>query len=209
MACVCWRIPSAGETAVFSYVCSATILDEFCSLLLSARFESADALLDIAGRMHFDDTLIKPILRSEENILVKGQKAFATHTPQLLLCTWHYSLLFLEMVASLLSTKYERENRQHSPKRTIDILFPRCSQPLVVGIGPFSIRRLTRIKLAKQCCIGAPCCPHSAYQSSDGKDSANLREDFPNAWFRPHTSSSGIILLPEAQWWPRRCSSGL
>jgi hypothetical protein len=55
LASVGWKIPSAGEIALFSSVCSATVLDEFCSLLLSARFGSADALLDIVGRVHFDD----------------------------------------------------------------------------------------------------------------------------------------------------------
>lgn len=55
LASVGWQVPSAGEIALFSSVCSATALDEFCSLLLSARFRSADALLDIIGRVHFDD----------------------------------------------------------------------------------------------------------------------------------------------------------
>ncbi|KAI6762465.1 hypothetical protein HG530_008445 [Fusarium avenaceum] len=55
LASVGWKIPSAGEIALFSSVCSATVLDEFCSLLLSARFGSTDALLDIVGRIHFDD----------------------------------------------------------------------------------------------------------------------------------------------------------
>ncbi|KAH7246655.1 hypothetical protein BKA59DRAFT_439300 [Fusarium tricinctum] len=59
LASVGWKIPSAGEIALFSSVCSATVLDEFCSLLLSARFGSADALLDVAGRIHFDDYINK------------------------------------------------------------------------------------------------------------------------------------------------------
>ncbi|KAK3185245.1 hypothetical protein K4F52_005945 [Lecanicillium sp. MT-2017a] len=54
-----WTVPSAGEIALFSMVRSAAALDEFCSLLLSARFGSADALLDIIGRIHFDDYINK------------------------------------------------------------------------------------------------------------------------------------------------------
>jgi len=55
LASVGWSIPSDGEVALFSMLCSTAALDEFCSLLLSARFGSADALLDIVGRIHFDD----------------------------------------------------------------------------------------------------------------------------------------------------------
>jgi hypothetical protein len=42
-----WEIPSPGECALFTIVSSAALLDEFCSMLLSARFGSADVLLDI------------------------------------------------------------------------------------------------------------------------------------------------------------------
>ncbi|CAF3621899.1 unnamed protein product [Fusarium graminearum] len=55
LASIGWRAPFDGEVALFSSVCSATTLDAFCSLLLSARFGSADALLYIIGRIHFDD----------------------------------------------------------------------------------------------------------------------------------------------------------
>lgn len=49
-----WEVPSSGECALYTTICSAAALDEFCALLLSARFGSADALLDIVGRVHLD-----------------------------------------------------------------------------------------------------------------------------------------------------------
>lgn len=55
LASIGWRAPFDGEVALFSSVCSATTLDAFCSLLLSARFGSADALFYIIGRIRFDD----------------------------------------------------------------------------------------------------------------------------------------------------------
>lgn len=49
-----WKIPSCGEFALYASLCSATALDEFCSLLLSARFGSANAVLDFVGRTNLD-----------------------------------------------------------------------------------------------------------------------------------------------------------
>jgi hypothetical protein len=49
-----WEIPPSGECALYTTVCSAAALDEFCSLLLSARFGSADVLLDVIGRVQLD-----------------------------------------------------------------------------------------------------------------------------------------------------------
>lgn len=54
LASVGWEVPSSGECALYTTVCSVVALDEFCSLLLSARFGSADALLDIIGRVQVD-----------------------------------------------------------------------------------------------------------------------------------------------------------
>ncbi|CVK96005.1 uncharacterized protein FMAN_13925 [Fusarium mangiferae] len=55
LAAAGWTIPPAGEVALFCTVCTVTALEEFCTLLLSARFGSADALLDIVGRIRLDD----------------------------------------------------------------------------------------------------------------------------------------------------------
>ncbi|KAH7240304.1 uncharacterized protein BKA55DRAFT_542890 [Fusarium redolens] len=55
LASVSWAVPSAGEIALFCTVYTVAALEEFCSMLLSARFGSADALLDIVSRMRFDD----------------------------------------------------------------------------------------------------------------------------------------------------------
>ncbi|PMD24550.1 hypothetical protein NA56DRAFT_566863 [Hyaloscypha hepaticicola] len=54
LASMGWDVPSSGECALYATVCSVEALDEFCSLLLSARFGSADALLDIIGRVQVD-----------------------------------------------------------------------------------------------------------------------------------------------------------
>lgn len=55
LAAAGWAIPPAGEVALFCTVCTVTALEEFCTLLLSARFGSADALLDIVGKIRLDD----------------------------------------------------------------------------------------------------------------------------------------------------------
>lgn len=49
-----WEIPSSGECALYTTVCSVAALDEFCSSLLSASFGSADELLDVIGRVQLD-----------------------------------------------------------------------------------------------------------------------------------------------------------
>ncbi|KAJ6440044.1 HMG box-containing protein [Purpureocillium lavendulum] len=49
-----WVVPPSGQVALFAVVCSAAVLEEFCELLLTARFGSADVLLDIAGRVRLD-----------------------------------------------------------------------------------------------------------------------------------------------------------
>ncbi|SCV48304.1 uncharacterized protein FFB14_10308 [Fusarium fujikuroi] len=55
LAAAGWEIPPAGEVALFCTVCTVRALEEFCTLLLSARFGSADALLDIVGSIRHDD----------------------------------------------------------------------------------------------------------------------------------------------------------
>jgi hypothetical protein len=54
LASMGWEVPSSGECALYAEVCTSEALEEFCSLLLSARFGSVDALLDILGRVHLD-----------------------------------------------------------------------------------------------------------------------------------------------------------
>lgn len=49
-----WEVPSDGEVALYATVSTSVVLDEFCSLLLSARFGSADAILDVVGRISQD-----------------------------------------------------------------------------------------------------------------------------------------------------------
>ncbi|KAL5045930.1 hypothetical protein BDW71DRAFT_214856 [Aspergillus fruticulosus] len=46
LASMQWTVPFSGECALYVHVCSAKMLNQFCELLLSARFGSADALLD-------------------------------------------------------------------------------------------------------------------------------------------------------------------
>jgi hypothetical protein len=54
LASMGWEVPSSGECALYAMMCIVVALDEFFSLLLSARFGSADALLDIIGRVQLD-----------------------------------------------------------------------------------------------------------------------------------------------------------
>jgi len=49
-----WVVPSSGECGLYAAVCSTDALEEFCIMLLSARFGSADALLDILGKVNTD-----------------------------------------------------------------------------------------------------------------------------------------------------------
>ncbi|KAG7285878.1 hypothetical protein NEMBOFW57_008172 [Staphylotrichum longicolle] len=49
-----WEVPSSGECALYITACTSDLLEEFCSALLSARFKSADVLLDILGRVELD-----------------------------------------------------------------------------------------------------------------------------------------------------------
>jgi len=68
-----WEIPSSGECALYTTVCSAAALDEFCSLLLSARFGSADTLLDIIGRVQLDAYVNDEHVRTCKNPSDQGQ----------------------------------------------------------------------------------------------------------------------------------------
>jgi hypothetical protein len=54
-------------------VCSAAALDEFFSLLLSARFGSADALLDILARVRLDVYIDYEHVRTRNNPSDQGQ----------------------------------------------------------------------------------------------------------------------------------------
>ncbi|RBR19400.1 hypothetical protein FVER53590_29375 [Fusarium verticillioides] len=80
LAAAGWAIPSAGEVALFSIVCTVTALEEFCSMLLSARFGSADALLDIVGRVRLDDYV------HNEHLAIQGRP---THQGRKPICYAH------------------------------------------------------------------------------------------------------------------------
>ncbi|KAL4796084.1 hypothetical protein BDV19DRAFT_378339 [Aspergillus venezuelensis] len=54
-----WQIPSSGEAALYSSVCTSTAIDEFCSLLVSAHLGYADALLEMIGRVRLDEIISK------------------------------------------------------------------------------------------------------------------------------------------------------
>ncbi|KKP02124.1 hypothetical protein THAR02_05755 [Trichoderma harzianum] len=49
-----WKVPSEGEARLYAVLSSSAALDEFCSLLVSARPGMADGLLDIIGRISQD-----------------------------------------------------------------------------------------------------------------------------------------------------------
>ncbi|POR37004.1 Uncharacterized protein TPAR_02794 [Tolypocladium paradoxum] len=68
-----WGVPSSGECALYATVSSSAVLDEFCSLLLSARFGSADALLDVIGRVRLDAYVDDEHIRTRSNPSDQGQ----------------------------------------------------------------------------------------------------------------------------------------
>jgi hypothetical protein len=75
LASLGWEIPSSGECALYATVCSAAALDEFCSMLLSARFGSADALLNVVGRVRLDSYINDRHVRTRSNPSDQGQSA--------------------------------------------------------------------------------------------------------------------------------------
>ncbi|KAF5602447.1 uncharacterized protein FSUBG_7754 [Fusarium subglutinans] len=74
LAAAGWAIPSAGEVALFCTVCTVTALEEFCSLLLSARFGSTDALLGIVGRVRLDNYVNNEHLAIQSRPTHQGQR---------------------------------------------------------------------------------------------------------------------------------------
>lgn len=54
LASMGWKIPSSGECGLYTAVCSTDALEEFCSMLLLARFGSADILFDMLERLNHD-----------------------------------------------------------------------------------------------------------------------------------------------------------
>lgn len=67
LATLGWKIPSAGEAALHATVNSAAALDEFCSMLLAARFGSTETLLDILGRVDIDKYVHDEYVRNCSN----------------------------------------------------------------------------------------------------------------------------------------------
>lgn len=54
LALMGWKIPNSGACSLHASVSSAEALDEFGSLVVAARFGSADALLEVIGRVNLD-----------------------------------------------------------------------------------------------------------------------------------------------------------
>lgn len=87
MASMGWSIPSSGECGLYTTVCSTDALEEFCSLLLSARFGSADAFLDILGKVDIDSyvnsehvrTCMNPSDQGSEGVCYAHAVAAVTH----------------------------------------------------------------------------------------------------------------------------------
>lgn len=75
LASMGWEVPSSGESGLYATVSSAAALEEFCSLLLSARFGSADALLDIIGRVRLDTFINDSHVRTCDNPSDQGKSS--------------------------------------------------------------------------------------------------------------------------------------
>src|SRR5690606_15675477 len=54
LASMGWKIPSSVECGLYTEVCSTDSLEEFCDMLLLARFVSANLLFDILERQNQD-----------------------------------------------------------------------------------------------------------------------------------------------------------
>ncbi len=67
LASIDWQLPSSNEAALYISLCSTTVLEEFCSALLSARFGSADALFDVIGRVQIDSIVDDAHVRTRSN----------------------------------------------------------------------------------------------------------------------------------------------
>ncbi|KAJ4217026.1 hypothetical protein NW757_014654, partial [Fusarium falciforme] len=74
LASVGWEVPSSGECALYTTVCSISALEEFCSLLSSARFGSADTLLDVIGRMNLDAYIDDKHIRTRRRPSNQGRR---------------------------------------------------------------------------------------------------------------------------------------
>lgn len=97
LAAIGWSVPSSGDCALYATVCSSRVLEEFCSMLLSARFGSGDALLDIIGKTQLDAYIDDEHVRSCNNPSDQG------HTRT---CYAHATAAILHMA---LIRIYERE----------------------------------------------------------------------------------------------------
>ncbi|KAJ4027617.1 hypothetical protein NW753_014483 [Fusarium oxysporum] len=69
-----WRIPSSGDCRLYRAVCSTDALEEFCSLLLSARFGSADIFLDVFGKVSLDSFVNDEHVRACNNPSDQGHE---------------------------------------------------------------------------------------------------------------------------------------
>ncbi|KAF4946131.1 hypothetical protein FGADI_11409 [Fusarium gaditjirri] len=69
-----WRIPSSGDCRLYTTVCSTDALEEFCSLLLSARFGSADVFLDVFGKVSLDSFVNDAHVRTCNNPSDQGNE---------------------------------------------------------------------------------------------------------------------------------------
>lgn len=67
LASMGWGVPSSGECALYATVCSTVVVEEFCSMLLSSRFGSTDALLDIGHRVLLDTYVNDHYVRTCQN----------------------------------------------------------------------------------------------------------------------------------------------
>ncbi|EMD69638.1 hypothetical protein COCSADRAFT_166614 [Bipolaris sorokiniana ND90Pr] len=72
LASMGWKVPSSEEYALYAEFWSSDTIGMFSSVLLSARFGSADALLDILGRVRLDAYIDDAHMRTRNN--PSGQK---------------------------------------------------------------------------------------------------------------------------------------
>lgn len=173
LASIGWEMPSSGEVALYTAVRSATALDEFCSLLLSARFGSSDALLDIMGRVGLDTYINNEHVRTRQNSSNQGDSgtcyAHATAT------VIHMALLRIDGRVGGCPSIDQIRQRILKPfqKRKTATLHLQSSKKRLNGTDHCASARLTRMALGKQYSTDDPFFPHSTYLIQAGMPSAN------------------------------------
>jgi len=76
-----WQVPAAGTCPLYAAISSSSVLHDFCFILVSARFGSADIVLDVVGRVNLDNIINGAHLDTRSNPLEQKENegSFYSH----------------------------------------------------------------------------------------------------------------------------------